>query len=411
MADLKPRLFLRRFELVMIFAIPYAVLYSIALSNAIILALFLLSLRKCRNFLSLLSLNSGFTIGFFFLGLISLLYSANWKTGVALLETRLPLVMVPFFMYSKSSLSARFRQEFQKHFVYSLLATFFLLTSIAVIRNINGQGPDIWFNKWYYHYTDFTEPIGIDPLYLGLFVCWGVLLVLFSMEGICVLFSKTTSRLLFCLFCLFLVMIAARSLIVILLVIIIAFYVSLTFRTADKKHMITTGVVLFLITALSFLLPVTRERFEMLYKGSYSFSSFTMDRLIIWSTAVDAVRENPTQYILGYGAGSSETVMAWAYSRRKIEWDFEKKVDTHNQYLHLLNESGVIALLIFVCWAGVILLDAVRNRNWLLLIFTTLLVSAIFFENYLNRQKGVVFFSMFYAIYAMPMLGKRDFSK
>jgi O-antigen ligase len=265
----------------------------------------------------------------------------------------------------------------------------------------------MWFNKWYYHYSDFTEPIGVDPLYLGLFVSWAILLLFFCSENIGSLFSRRLALVLLLFCCLFLVMIAARSLIAIVALIIIAFYVNNAFQRSNLVGLAKMGIFITIIGALSFSLPVTRERFEMLYEGSYSFSTFSIDRFIIWSTAMGEILREPQGYLFGKGTGSSEATMGRAYDRARINWEFEKKVNTHNQYLNFLMEFGFVGLMIILIWFVIVMKQSLQQSNYLGFALMAFFAASMFFENYLNRQKGVVFFSLFFCLYiAQPARGR-----
>ena len=396
----RAELFVAQVEDCLLLSIPYFLIFSITLSNIIIIALFMLSMRRWRNLASHISVAGVLPVVIFFLGIVCLLYSENWIVGLSVLETRLPLVLIPIALYSRGTLTENLMQRFQRHFVYSVLLTFVVLVSIAIFRNIHGQGPDMWFNKWYYHYSDFTEPIGIDPLYLGLFVSWAILLLFFSSENIGLLFSKHISWALLLICCLFLAMIAVRSLIAIVALIIVAFYVKKAIQKNSPMDLAKMGVFIAIIGALSFLLPVTRERFQMLYKGSYSFSTFSIDRFIIWSTAMGEILNEPQSYLLGKGTGSSETVMRGAYERKQINWEFEKKVDTHNQYLNFLMEFGIAGLIIITVWFVIAMKQSLRQDN-LGFALMAFFACSMFFENYLNRQKGVVFFALFFCLFTI----------
>ncbi|PZR20423.1 MAG: hypothetical protein DI539_10880 [Flavobacterium psychrophilum] len=336
----------------------------------------------------------------FIVTLISITYSSNQRVGLSIAETRLPLLFLPLLLATKT-ITYDIRNIFIKHFIYSLLVTMGVTLCIAVYRNILGPGPDIWFNKWYYHYSDLTEPINIDPLYLALFVSFGILILIcdeITDYGEKIFQKKTYKRAVIFLLSFFLVLLGSRSIILILLGLTIVVVFS-QWQSLGLRKIALIGLLLICIVSAAFLSPVTRERFVGLFKAKYEFSQYSVDRFIIWTVAYHYVKEHPSEFVIGKGAGTSEGLMDSLYKKENINWDFEKKSNTHNQYLEFALNTGIIGMTVLIVFLVASLMVFLKSQDRLAIVFILLIMLAMVSENYLNRQKGVVFFSMFYSLF------------
>jgi len=386
-----------------IISLPYLLIYSITLSNALIIVLLLLALIRSFILKKFQFEWSPFFLAssLFLVPSLSLLYTSNLTIGISILETRLPLIIVPFVM-SIWKPAAQLRNSFILHYIYSVIATFVVVIVIAVYRNILGPDPEMWFNKWYYNYSDLTEPINIDPLYLAILVGFGVLILLidqFKSVSQETLFDRKYSIWIICLLCIFLSLIGARSIILITLLFVFFLLIKNIGFFSGRHSKFKAIAIITTIIGVSFLSPVTRERFEGLFISRFDFSTLTIDRFVIWKVAGTHIKDNPASYIFGNGIGSSEIVMEKLYHEQKINWDFEKKTNTHNQYLEFALDTGLMGLAFLSWFLYTSYREFKRRSDQLAIVFILFISLAMVVENYLNRQKGVVFIGIFYSLF------------
>lgn len=392
-------------------AFPYALVYSIQLSNGImffLLGVTLLNKLILKKETSFLFADFNFLSILFYLSFICVSYSSYKERGFSLLETRLPLIVFPIIV-GFSSHDISLRKEFLKHFLFSLVLTFFVTICIAIYRNINGPGSEIWFNKWYYHYSDLTEPINIDPLYLSLFVGFGILVILVEQLGLTnlrIIKRRSTAFIFLALLSLFLVILGVRSILFFVVLIICLLFIAkpkfFGLKNLSLVFLVVSGIVI-----LSFGSPVTRQRFQGLFNGRFEFSEYSIDRLIIWDLALSNVKNNFQEYIIGGGTATSVKTMEKLYLEKKINWNFEQKTNTHNQYIEFLLDTGLIGLMIFFCFLFRSAQIFLMEKDYLGFVFLLVMILAFFAENYLNRQKGVAFFSVLHALFYFTRNNKR----
>ena len=80
----------------------------------------------------------------------------------------------------------------------------------------------------------------------------------------------------------------------------------------------------------------------------------------------------------------------------KIE-GYQKK-NFHNQYLQTFAELGFLGLLLILLMIVFSLKKAIRDKNFIHISFTILMISLFLTESFLWRQRGVLFFILFYCL-------------
>lgn len=71
----------------------------------------------------------------------------------------------------------------------------------------------------------------------------------------------------------------------------------------------------------------------------------------------------------------------------------------HNQYIQNFAELGVFGFLILILMLFVLLKKANQNKNFIHFTFAILMISVFLTESFMWRQRGVVFFILFYCIF------------
>ncbi|MGK2862154.1 MAG: O-antigen ligase family protein [Chitinophagaceae bacterium] len=119
-------------------------------------------------------------------------------------------------------------------------------------------------------------------------------------------------------------------------------------------------------------------------------------RMSRWLISIDLIKEKP---VFGHGTGESRDLLKQRYQERGMKASYVQAYDSHNQYLGYALDYGLLGLL-FLC--GFFFLNiraAVLNKdlNMFLLIF--MLGWVCLFENYLIRNMGINFVSLFLLIF------------
>lgn len=203
----------------------------------------------------------------------------------------------------------------------------------------------------------------------------------------------------------------------ILFLLIVAFAAALSF-VLTKFGRITALIALILLPILGFLIITKTPQVEGEYHGakfqadqyllnpeefiksrSYPMSGSEV-RLVLWTVAARELRENP----MGLGTGNMEMTLFRSLNELNQKELAKQNLNPHNQFLQTGLEIGYfgIAVLIFIILYGTYL--GFKSRNRILIVVSACLGFNCLFESMLQRQSGVVFFTLILCLLASSAL-------
>lgn len=120
-------------------------------------------------------------------------------------------------------------------------------------------------------------------------------------------------------------------------------------------------------------------------------------RIGINVTALKCIAERP---LLGYGVGDYDTVLADRFVAEGHEGFATLPFNAHNQYTETMLALGVPGLLVMLVWLLMPLWLAWRRKRgfWEVLVLTFIVMFSLLFESMLERQMGLLFVALLYAI-------------
>ncbi|MFM7662106.1 MAG: O-antigen ligase family protein [Bacteroidota bacterium] len=118
-------------------------------------------------------------------------------------------------------------------------------------------------------------------------------------------------------------------------------------------------------------------------------------RLVIWTITCQIISEHP----MGVGLGNLEEEMQHKLDKLKQRELMEKNYNPHNQFLQITAEIGVIGLLLFTSILWFTCRFAWKRKDDLLLFLALSLVLNSLFESMLQRQSGIVFYTMLICLF------------
>ncbi|HPX45078.1 MAG TPA: O-antigen ligase family protein, partial [Bacteroidales bacterium] len=112
-------------------------------------------------------------------------------------------------------------------------------------------------------------------------------------------------------------------------------------------------------------------------------------RLILWTLSWQKIKENP----MGYGVGSAGDVYKDVYNQYGLTSLINPLLDSHNQYLRIALEMGVIGIIAYLAIICVYIVKAFKQKKYLLLYVMICFLYFGMWESFLQRQSGVIFFT------------------
>ena len=364
-----------------------------------VLALFTLSaiiffIKKDRFF----NLEKGISLLFinslpFLISLLSLIYTNNISYAGNLIVRLLPLFLIPLSFYLLKSNKIIFTKKIlvlSKWLFY--LSTLLFFIAIFCYFFYKGFVTKNYFLNYSYRIIYQLGSYSIHPIYASIYVS---IALIFSVS----LFKEKKYKIFLCIgniiLALNLLLLSRKSAIFIM---IILFFTYLFYNKIVKLRtkLIAVLSMLVLVVSIFKFTPDISNRFNDLtsfIKQDNNKSSSNL-RLNIYKTAIPLIKEKA---VIGYGLGSGEEVL---FKKEKENSYFKNKgYNSHNQFLGFALNTGLIGLIFFLFFLFKNFKLAFLNsfEHTAILFFFILLM---FIENILDRQNGILFFSLFVNYFA-----------
>ena len=316
------------------------------------------------------------------------------------------LFLIPFgLMISTRKVSEKALHVILGLFLVGCLISSFICLAVAVFNVIGHQSfVDHSMDPpgYYFLYYSLTQPVNIPPVYLSLFCNFAVLIAFHSP-----FIHSQAKRFVAVYLGLFIIMVfsavgIATFAVMTLLVVARSRYKNLT-------ALVLTGILITGIAVYIYSWPFLRQQFTPDFNEKHGDLVMTMpSKLAIWTHAWEAIVQNP---LIGYGVGEGQKALEEIYEKENFEWGIEESLNPHNEFISIFLDLGVVGFC--VLFGGLIysLVLALRMKDNLSICFIILIFFFFCFESVLFRQKGIVFFSIFYALLFSNLANKKNLSK
>lgn len=340
-------------------------------------------------------------IVFFLLNTVSALLSENKAGGVAVLQMRLPLLILPLAI----ALLPLGKRSVEKILLFYAAAT----TAASIAGFLHGAYMARQTGDTGYLYNDnLSWIIDKQAVYFAFYVTVALFIFIYHLLKK----DKETQRLkmilwLSCGWLLFImIMLASKTAIFSLaLILMILLY---TWMVRNRKILEGTIITIGII-AVSFLavkvFPKISNRFKGLTEMSFTYDNpnaenhfnaeydaskwnSTNTRVALWSCAWEVFRNNMA---FGTGVGDRYDALMAKYKEKNFIYAHRTEKHTHNQYLEAAVSMGIAGLAAFLyCFVIGPLIFAKKHRNMLCACVTAALALCFLTENMLDRYMGEI---------------------
>ncbi len=360
-------------------------------------------------------------IGLFFFQMIGVAFSDNVHSGWFSMEKKIFFLLVPVAMATTEiKLSEKEVKWIVSTFILACLTGTLLCIRQAWDQTemfLAGQGhinpylasssyfelnPDQSDTWLFFSYVSLSEGIGIHPTYLSLYLAFSIIFLFYQLPLAKGLLLRTFFCLLILYLSIFIVFLSSR---IILLGLSVVFIIVLVRSIAAKQGSMTLVVTLVTVVFgfLIFLNPVSRYRSLQEINAStfeigpnHQYKKAAQIRASLWWLAIKSLTSSDPFF--GIGTGDVEKAMAESSKQYEIS-NVIHSYDPHNQYLYTLLANGYPgAFLLLLCF-GLPAFFGWMERDYLLLGFLFLFCLLCVTESALELQKGIVFYSLFSALF------------
>jgi O-antigen ligase len=339
----------------------------------------------------------------YLLSALSLLYSIDWKTGIFVLDKKFPLFILPIVLGTIPRMERKQFEGLMFVGIGSVLAALIFCLLAAVYRHVADiPGGFFW--------RELTDPLeqyhpGYLSLYINFLIAW-LGIYLFEKWSTSGLKLKMLAGSVIIFLYLFLILLSSK--IQLLNVALIALYLVFRFVGLLKlKWVVLSGVIVILASVLFIRSKYVWERFMHISTLDYqldapveTFNELTI-RFALAECSWEVISAN---LMLGVGAGDVDHELEKVYYKYDYKFGYLDKQNPHNEYLSQWLATGLIGLLAFLLTIVIPGIKSVKAKEPAYTIFLLLFVVTFLFESVLERQKGIVFFSLFNSLYLFHAL-------
>jgi hypothetical protein len=123
-----------------------------------------------------------------------------------------------------------------------------------------------------------------------------------------------------------------------------------------------------------------------------------LERVEFWKNSAQIIQEN---WLMGVGTGDVNDEIQKMYDKRHSLLNKDRRLRSHNSYLTFWLTFGIFGLLYFM-WLQVAFFKVQWNKTNLLAVFFILISAVTFlFEDTLETQMGITYFTLFYSLFSI----------
>jgi len=400
---------------------------SLGLNN-VSLILFLVSvlfLLKKKSFVFSKELFSPILL--YFLMLLSYFWSIDKTLTIKAIPKEIALLLIPIAFMVLQPITAKQKNKVLKYYSYSivLFVTYYLIR--ATIRFFILKDTSVFF----YH-GEYDNDIGLvskelNAIHVSVFVSIAFFYFYTSLE------KHITNNIITVTLFGFIVLLSSKNIILVfnLLILIHFFFFS---KSANKMRL--RNVVLFIIViGFVFSFGKIKERFQLefqinsdkslssnvikgLPKGVHNVSiyeAWSNDKFtpndffpgtsfrVYQARLFFEFLEEENIFWNGFGLNASfkkleEKAIYYNVFQGTKEVEGYQKKNFHNQYIQVFVELGFFGFMLLVLMLSFNLKNAIKNKDFIHIAFAVLMISLFLTESFLWRQRGIVFFTLFYCL-------------
>ncbi len=330
---------------------------------------------------------------FYLVGAISLLYTQNLDNGLRKMETKASLLLIPMVISSLPNLKNHYKFVCWFHVLGNVSALLICLV-LSTLRFAESKDT----NEFFYSNLSFFEHSGyftMNIIFALSFVGYRLgkcnswqhliapsLLLIFLLIGAFLLSSRT-------------------GIIALPFILIILLSYALRKRLSKLNVILANAVLLLTTISVVAFVPKINMRMKALvdeviaYKNPSEAIGAVEVRIAIWTQSKKIIAQNPW---FGVGIGDAEDELFKVYKEMNMHKTLEKKYNAHNQFVQTQISLGLMGSLIQAAILILLLIYSIKRRKILAFCLFVVLFTNFLTESILERQAGVVFFSLFVPI-------------
>ena len=384
------------------------------ISGAVLFLLIFSSILDFKNTKSIVknSIKNKFFILFislFIIHLLGLLYTTNFRYALKDLDIKFPLLIFPFLLLGRV-LDKKTIDFILKGFVIGCLIGSIGAFSHAI--QLYFQTRDI--SKMLYEGMQFI----MHSSYFALYLSFSIAYLFFKLDAEDSFFSKK-NLVIFSLMFFFIMVVIFLNSRAGMIGLGVSFLFFLVYVIIEKRLKLFYFLISIFFMNSVFVFTTSNQvfnRFKSISKETVLVkANSTIDkesnintkdlRIAILTIGFDLFKESP---VFGYGTGDIKDVLIEGYKKEGFIKGYDRKYNSHNQFLQFLLAFGIIGLLVFLLSLIYPMFFAFFKKNYLYVFLILILCFNFLFESMLETKAGVEFYAFFNALLMGVSLKEHD---
>ena len=247
---------------------------------------------------------------------------------------------------------------------------------------------------------NFSEPIDMHATFFSMQIAIALVYLLYALVKETVTVTK-----IFYLFCSAVLMasilqLSSKSVFAGLLIIInVAVpYFLLTSKVRVKYVTMVASISVLIIAGIYSMDNFKKHYITDLQKdlSKASANELTDPRLARWEVALQLAAQAP---VIGHGSGAEIQLLKERFFQHKFYRSYLHGLNAHNQFISFFIKTGIGGVLVYLAILFFGFRMAISKNDLLLFSFMVIITAVSFSENYLDVDKGVFFYALFFSLF------------
>lgn len=346
---------------------------------------------------------------------LSLTWSIDFKSSTKALGKEAALLFIPLAFCLNRHYTKKLSSQILNYYSLGMCVYCLYFIIRAYIRYLGGEGTNVFF----YHELS-TNPI--NAIYLSALVSPAMLWFLVKQH------KSFWSYIAFLFLLGFIFLLSSKTIIIVNILLIAGYYLFYSPFTVKLKILLTA--LFFVFVGVVGYNSMIKDR--IVEEFSPNISTVANDKNELHNVTIHEAWTKPTFeehdyfngaafrvyqiriftemlkqdniFFTGYGLNASLVKITEKGEEHSLyqsndEQTTYNKMNFHNLYVEVFADLGIFGLLILLAMVGVNLKNSLKNKDFIHIAFAILMIVLFLTESFLWRQRGVVFFTIFYSLF------------
>jgi O-antigen ligase len=341
----------------------------------------------------------------FFVTVIGTLYTINKTQAFNEWSRQVVILLVPIIFCLNTLDLKKYKDNFLLVFALGCTATilYLYIQVFITIKYYHLPVSAVFSSAFTNH--NFSEPIDMHATFFSMQIAVALVYLLYALVKETAIAQKTLYA--FCCFVLIggILQLSSKSVFAGLLIIVnVALpYFLLTGKARVKYITVAASLSALIITGIYNMSSFKSHYITDLQKdlSKASANELTDPRLARWNVALQLAAQAP---LVGHGSGSEIQLLKERFFQYKFYRSYLHGLNAHNQFISFFIKTGTWGVLVYLAILFFGFRVALSKNDLLLFSFMVIITVVSFSENYLDVDKGVFFYSLFFSLFMFSQM-------